>query len=370
MQYERKIGIHYDIKYYAKYSSTMKKINLLILLLLIVSSCRVKSQSKGQVNFSHEVFETVCLSLADERCVVSEEMQLSKPHLIKYVDDGILVVADNEKRRLLIFLDTKTGKSISFLQKGEASNQMTRVDNIWVLSDTIFFMGNQDYKIGYCHCPNDLNLQPKIVQRFEEPIMRAISLDDHNFIYLPFEQGIRLKKGSLTNITDVYTEFPYSDNQDSGSLNNSLFQSYISFSPDRSNIVLATLTWNIIEVYNGDLKQRFIIKGPDEIDSNLAERNVGGMSVLMQTSPWNYYRGIACSNSQFMVGYIGVPLTDRESYQCGIRSILSFDWNGTPLKEYKLDKELDAFDIDFATMTLYGLVNTPYPHIVKYNLNK
>lgn len=346
-----------------------KNIFFTFLFAICIISCSADSQKDNTIDINLAMFDTVYLNNSTEVLAV-EEMHLAKPLIIKYIEPDVLILGDNYRDYLFQSVDLKNGKTSKLMKRGTSANQILRVDNLWNVSDTLYYLDTQENKIGYYIWQDQSDPKFQILKKVEEPIMRAISLDDHNFIYLPFEHGIRLKKGTLTNITDVYTEFPYSDNQDSGSLNNSLFQSYISFSPDRSNIVLATLTWNIIEVYNGDLKQRFIIKGPDEIDSNLAERNVGGMSVLMQTSPWNYYRGIACSNSQFMVGYIGVPLTDRESYQCGIRSILSFDWNGTPLKEYKLDKELDAFDIDFATMTLYGLVNTPYPHIVKYNLNK
>ncbi|WP_421921283.1 hypothetical protein [Marinifilum sp.] len=49
--------------------------------------------------------------------------------------------------------------------------------------------------------------------------------------------------------------------------------------------------------------------------------------------------------------------------------LLVYDWNGIPLKKYKLDKPLVCFSYDKSDNSIYGLALEEDIQLVKYDLN-
>ncbi len=77
------------------------------------------------------------------------------------------------------------------------------------------------------------------------------------------------------------------------------------------------------------------------------------------------YYDVKSTEDKIFALYSGQVIQNGEYHY---NTILTFDWNGKPLRIYKLDIPLVSFDIDAKNNRIYGLNVENKPIIVEYTL--
>ena len=181
--------------------------------------------------------------------------------------------------------------------------------------------------------------------------------------------GNRLDLRSLSGeILDTAGTFPVLKDSPQTPPDNALFQSEIAVSPDSRHTAVACLSFEYIDIYDKDLNLTHRLSGPEGVPQKAELLSVPIGKIYSQKPDYNIHRCLACNDKEFMVGYIGLELTDPSQLATQARTILSFDWEGRPLKAYHFESELTYFDIDWENDILYGLVNSDEPYILKWQL--
>lgn len=329
-----------------------------------------QAQNTKKVSFDKCQFEAIKIEKEIETSLA--DLGLIKPYLIKSLGDGMVAIADIQSENLLVLYDVNTGRSVKVVKRGNSSSQMQSIENMWMNSDTLLFAGARDMKIGYCLVDKEkLTIIDKKIKRMEVPFIRAVSLNKEEYIYLPQTKGCRLLKknyanGQVRNVTD----FPINYMMDGYVPDNFIFQANMQLSPNRKYLVVASIMWNKIELFDTDLSSVLKMTGPEKIDSEVTKHYYGNNYMYQQSNAVRTFLGLSCSDDHFMVGYLGLSLSDESNFNRGLCRIYSFDLNGTPQNEYELDQEVVNFDVDFKTMELFTITSQQTPCIVKYCLNK
>lgn len=69
-----------------------------------------------------------------------------------------------------------------------------------------------------------------------------------------------------------------------------------------------------------------------------------------------------------MIGYIGIRVESEEDFARQTNTVLSFGWDGKPLKAYEFESDIVSFDMDWKNNRMYCLANRPEPEILVYDL--
>lgn len=349
----------------------MNKIIYSILIFLSLFF-QTEAQNIKKVSFDKSQFKTSELNIQEGVRIELKNLGMIKAHLIKSLGDGVVAIADVLSDNLLVLLDINTGRNVKVIKRGFSSSQMQSIDNLWMNSDTLFFAGAQDMKIGFCLIDKEkMTITAKKIKRMDVQFVRAISLNKDEYIYLPQTAGCRLLKknyanGQIRNMAD----FPINYMMEGYVPDNFIFQANMQISPNRKQLVVANIMWNRIELFDADLSQVIKMTGPEKIDSEVTKHYYGNSYMYQQSNAVRTFLGLSCSDDQFMVGYLGLSLSDESNFNRGLSRIYSFDLNGNSQNEYLLGQEAENFDVDFKTMELFTITSQLEPCIVKYSLNK
>ena len=77
---------------------------------------------------------------------------------------------------------------------------------------------------------------------------------------------------------------------------------------------------------------------------------------------------LSCSNDYVYALYAGKVLGDDIFTAYYGDHVFVYDWNGNPVRHYKLEKELFMFGVDEEKGILYGIGNDPEGCILEYKL--
>ncbi|MDE6263825.1 MAG: TolB-like 6-bladed beta-propeller domain-containing protein, partial [Paramuribaculum sp.] len=83
---------------------------------------------------------------------------------------------------------------------------------------------------------------------------------------------------------------------------------------------------------------------------------------------WFMFSGVSADSTRFAVGFVGVEAKSETDFDRRTGSILEFDWDGNPRRQFILPTEVCAFDIDYSNNAIYTIENRPTPTLVKYSI--
>lgn len=112
----------------------------------------------------------------------------------------------------------------------------------------------------------------------------------------------------------------------------------------------------LIEIYDGEGKRVKSLYGPDNVLPGKGEETAQNTDT--------YFCPRKAGDS-FMVLYNGGKVSD-ENHSSSCTRIYSFSWNGKPEICYELDQPIFTYCIDSSKRMVYGVCDTPEPHIVEY----
>lgn len=132
----------------------------------------------------------------------------------------------------------------------------------------------------------------------------------------------------------------------------------------KNRIFLTHLNADIIEIYDlkGNLLKR--IQGPDIFFPNVKERRIGNATIVgPQKGSRDAYNGLKSGGNEVFVLYSGREVGNSETI---FDQLLVFNWDGKPLRRYKLNHSTPFIEVDPKNRIIYGIVTSPDNHLVKY----
>ena len=124
---------------------------------------------------------------------------------------------------------------------------------------------------------------------------------------------------------------------------------------------------DLIEIYDFDGKLLHRKHGPDHFFPAVKQTN-DGETVKVRSNPGKSRDGYFSpkyAGEEVFVLYSGIVYEPGNAmYQ--IDQIYVFDWEGSPLKIYKLDQAIFNFDVDVKNRVIYGLSAEPEFHVIAF----
>jgi hypothetical protein len=149
---------------------------------------------------------------------------------------------------------------------------------------------------------------------------------------------------------------------------NDIFSSCIHVRPDKKKVVLAGSYLDCIEIYNADGSLTKLLKGPEKNFDFKYDKDKSFARDALVKSP-DSRRAYIClrsTNDRIYALYSGKERRDSSNYSTS-NIIYAFDWEGNLIKKYVLDCQIDSFDVDASTQTIYAIQYTN-SYIVSFNL--
>lgn len=133
----------------------------------------------------------------------------------------------------------------------------------------------------------------------------------------------------------------------------------------KDRIFVGHLLTDVVEVYNqkGSLIRR--IQGPDNFKSVVEERKSGQYSsVVPMRDSKDAYITPRDAGEEVFVQYLG--MASGPQTPAIYKKLFVFNWDGKPLRRYRLSENTPFFDVDPVKRIIYGVAKNPEYHLVMY----
>ena len=81
----------------------------------------------------------------------------------------------------------------------------------------------------------------------------------------------------------------------------------------------------------------------------------------------NTFRCVKIGKEYLWIGRVGVSLEKPEDALRGITAIYCFRLDGRPEVLYRLDRELESFDVDEENHVIYGVTTSSEPSVMSFH---
>lgn len=214
------------------------------------------------------------------------------------------------------------------------------------------------------------NYFPQEKIEFSESYLMPVQIQNKQFIATgPFEKGrYRISDSSCSNHEYKYG-YPYDPSKKnvSNQTKSLAYQGKFTIQPGGNHLSFSTTNCGVLEFFRVNknsikkIKEHHFYNPDYEAKSNtsapLSGENKMGFTGRSATKDYLYLlysgRTFIKYRNQFLYGNI----------------MLVFNWNGEPVKYYKLDKAVRSISVTDNNKTLYAYASLPQPSILKYKLN-
>lgn len=348
----------------------MKRFLFAALLLSLVGCSADKNYGEAKV-FTLEDFKTIELKASDATFYQNDDLLMGNPSQIKYHPDGYILLADHKPEGLVTVIDLQSNMINHYVKKGRGPLEVANVKDLCIKDGDIWLSSPNDRKLlrlENMHAQRSFSIKQE--GKVEGNVLHAVPYRESNILTMPL--GSATDRFHLLDadrkIIDTLGVMPSVDMSDL-TLNNGIYQSSISLSPDSKNVVAACTMYEVIDIYDESMALRCSLRGPLGVNSAAVKEDIGYGYVITYKPYWLTFSRVVSNNDCFWVGFIGTDIQkDEDLGQIGISKILSFDWDGKPLKAYNLPEKISTFDIDAKNKKLYCITKDAEPQIVIYNL--
>lgn len=348
---------------------------MLTCMAILTASCSGNKEGDKNIDskleYTLENFETVQIDSL-KGILVSDDVSFGLGANIKVLNDSILAVRIMRSPYQVVLHNLATGKNQNAVSTGSGPLEMIIVSGLSSYDDgVLWLLGSEDNKVLTATW-NDTADVATITTKYvvQERILNGIIDNNGRVIGLPVRtENVRAFITDTTgNITSTFGTFPEVEMPDSVQPSNIMFHADVAYNPEQDKVIFTNKSWNIIEIFDFADSTSLSLIGPDKIDSKIVESKFP-YGVMYDPKPlWLYFKDVSAGPETFCVGYIGRKVTCPEDYQHYINSILEFDYKGNPIKRYKFDHEIFAFDVDFDNRIIYTIELQDDPVIKKYNM--
>ena len=333
----------------------MKKIVLLIISLLIITSCNNSSNE----TFSWDDFGKV------DTLELSSINKIQQDFCVNlYFKDSLLYFLNTSAKNNFINITDLSGNTIGQrIRKGNGPNEISYVFFIgFIGNDTMFVYNGHDRHIVYFYNLNDfiINKKPKPIDVFElgagrSRIVKVIS--NNRFVITTDTakskiQIIDSNKVIIKQIGEYNIEGMNDNNQ--YYINTAFFRNVV-FNSINNRIALLYGKTDLVEIFDSEGIELYSKKGPDNfkiydfIPQKVNSKKERYSSKINKSKL--AYMSTSATGKYIYTFYDGEVITGSK---LTMQKILVFDWDGNPVKYLYLSEPISAFDIDEKTNTLYG----------------
>jgi hypothetical protein len=337
---------------------------LFLLTVLITPSCnkKVSLYEGAQVVSSKDFGEKI--KLPGEEFVFN---CIWEPHRIKLLDSLFLLINANTDYHIQI-LNPKTLSEVGqFISYGEGPNEMIHPELVKSFNSNIWIFDQPSQNL-YEFLPDSFfpDRQPNPIRtiKLHEKSDNVAVLSENQIISLTTSTGKR-RFNSFDingNYQEIKGEYPVK-----GDSEVNLMMSYTGdYTTNFKNRILMTYYYtDLIEIYDfeGNLIKR--IHGPDLFYPAFKEATDGKYRGVRSSADSKFaYISPICVNNEVFILYSGKNYRDPDAELCNM--IMVFDWEGNPLRQYELDKNVFTITADAENKIIYGLSVNPEYCIVRF----
>lgn len=346
------------------------KIRILIILTFIVSCSKENKQKMSGFESYFNAVKTINLVSKKINLTQDSETQFVQMPEMTFID-SLLIINDINPSYTMKIVDLKTNKVTGFGKKGRGPNEyqspftklsIDRGSNLLYTSDF------PNYRVYHIDSLRNSNINP--ISKIE------IKSDSLRFIMSVFCNGFIVGSTSKDrfNLYNISTKeigkqkFSYDKAGAMGSQGN-----FFTHPTKRKlvNIEFISDALSILTLDNNELRLKELVWMKDE---EIRQVTKNGRSYAEQTSDTkNCFISATTSKDYIYALYSGEKIGN--SMESVARSNLSnmiyvFDWEGMPIKKYKLDQKVRSIAIDKESNTLYGASHEDgEANLIKFDLN-
>lgn len=353
--------------------------NNLIRILILTSIFSFTTSCKESNNRIWNDFKSI-VNLSEEICVSKE--CIAPQHIV--LIDTLLFYEEIEDWHLLRCLNLKTGELKGFLSRGNGPDEALNVINLASYSkENNLLQAFVSPEMIYLYKITDIansSVKPFREIRMNEgqyAYSSAFLINQEEMFYSGKKDEndtcrycvYNFKKDCLYS----YGNFPHEDLncQDFPKTDCSkqlAYQGHFVTSPDGKKLFFYfyyALGFEIIDIGNRKIELRKFYQYPDVSINHIPQLGINKLN----HNPDSYRGFLDASATE---NHIYVLYSDKhfnEDYSSGIH-ILKYDWNGNPLKHYKLNAEVTSISIDEKEDYLYCTTNEENGRIIKYEITE
>lgn len=339
----------------------MKKYSL-ICILLIFTSCHQQNGNKvvSIVPLKHQVL------------LNSDEILIAYPKLLT-VTDSLILLCDSKTDSLFHLVDRRNKKVKSFGKRGNGPNEF------------LFPTSLYHYPEGDSLCMMDSNKRSLYSLRFvsdKTPKFFRILNDKETFhcIVLPMSKHRYISSGVYNdarfylldetgNVIDQYETFPYRDEKEQQISKVVLSQAYdgnMTSDTEGERFAVACYNAKMIAFYKIENNKIVLVKEVNDEypDYKYSDKHYQGISRYALTG----YISVTASNNYVYALYSGKSYGEHGDLSSVGTSIWVYDWMGILVSQLELDVPVSMIQVLEDDKSLYAIVSTPEPEIVKFDL--
>ena len=269
----------------------------------------------------------------------------------------------------------KTGESVPF---GRGPNEMLEARKIQVVDSSIWLYDKMARKIhkynmnDFCYSDDPEVKRTVHYKEFLDDIsilsdnifvVTKLPLSDENYnrlFFFDMDGNLISQKGYLPDDGVKKTFFEYGQ----ATLCN------LAVNLLEKKICLTYKLTDLIEIYDfeGNLLKR--IHGPEKFFAQIRQNNENNGEITIAPLKGKTRDAYFCPvnyNNEIWTLYSGQYWGDSNNNEL-LSTIIVFDWEGNPLRHYKLDPSVFTFTFDEQNKKIYAITNDPEFHIVKFDL--
>lgn len=355
----------------------MRKFYFRYIVFIVFAILFVRCTGNGEMKYQD------CLvfswkSLGNEILLHGNELNLDE-HITRpmrlFIKDSTLFLLNNNTEGMLQLIDLNTEKQIGIygsFGSGPADMMTPRYiqkkDSVLFIYDSRLLRFNQ----FTLNSDNILNLKNSIqfASSFEDLIMLSDSILVASVLDPRLKKMSYFKKDSMIKTVGDYPQVEGTDTPLSGIARLEGFSSSMAWNPLKQKIAIAYKQTDLIEIYDnvGRLENR--IQGPDVFFPSKSIKSIGNTQKVVANIGEEkdaYFSPVATENELFVL-YSGLIYQPGEKGYL-LNHLFVFDWNGKPLRRYKLDIPIFRFTINESGNKIYGITDSPEFRIIQYNLD-
>lgn len=341
-----------------------------LVLALLVTACSDVKQYPDAETFSYA-------GLPNGKILKGETLEFDDVYVPAniYVKDSILFVVNLKKKHLLTCYNlndlSKIGDFISFGSgPGEClgiKSLQFKADEVWVFDQQqrklqVYSM-NQFLQAGKAEIKKSITIQDGVLNGVvvvnDKLFANSLAATDARFSIYDMTGKFLEHKGNVPDFGIEQTDLEKWES----------FFCNMVVNPDLERIFVSYVQTDLVEIYDtkGTLLQR--MHGPDCFFPMKKEKEIMGgqrkVSSIVGETRDAYFYPVACGNEIWTL-YSGKAFNPENYSDYLMDKIIVFNWDGKPLRMYRLDMPIYTLAVDGQNRMIYGVSETPDLSIVRF----
>ncbi|MGE0092734.1 MAG: BF3164 family lipoprotein [Bacteroidales bacterium] len=327
----------------------MKK-SLILLFSLLLISCNSKDSADSET-YTMPVFKQE-LSVTPK--YIHKDKPLAQIFYMQVYKDYLLFKSSDENNLVQLF-NKNTGEYVAGIApRGRGAGEYPMTVDFFFLGDTLCVYDRQQLVVNYYESDFVGNRIPfKRIQIEGANGFLQIVPYKRGFITVP-TKGVRfIIQDETGKQIGKYTHYPnFNAINDSSIVRNALFTGSheVDIKPDHTKLVSATFAGAIIEIFSLSGNKINLDKEIRLLPPTLLKRKDNSYTTSDESFVgfWN----IHTTDDYIYLIFSGKTLKDHKKHRCG-DFIYVYDWEGNPIKSYKINGGIYRFTIDEAQQRIF-----------------